>query len=297
MLQKKVIDMNGTINLNSSSTKSDFNQNEDIIQEIHKYKKHQNNLIENCNRVLDIANFNYEAAEISEDFYNSGFETDWPKIKQFFIDENNYLYDLNPKKVIPIDCSSGTAGSVLAFIGKDIDNHEYRTNGSIKIKSSIDRYDTFISTLDYPEKLFLIFKNFGFDNSYRGKESALDQFTVSWNLQKANAGNDTKVAIASCLAIRNCMKITRDTFIMNRGKNQSKIKNKEKIKVICDEFGKQSLSEERIEFFSKEYEEIWSILSTKTDSISILEWKKRLIRTSLFIESILLGMNPISLHK
>jgi hypothetical protein len=187
--------------------------------------------------------------------------------------------------------STSLVGDPRVYIDVSEENHAALSE-AITILSDI------VSRPIYKEDVVTLMKSLGLDAPQPGKKSPVELF-ITAHETFTKPVLDSNPIITSLLPMRESIRLTID-FLLKHRREQEKTKNEaEKIGSIGKHLAYDSISAEQINTWASIwYSELDNSLSpSKEEDISRTEWQKRLVRSTLFLKSLLSGIDPAKLRK
>jgi hypothetical protein len=143
-----------------------------------------------------------------------------------------------------------------------------------------------------------LMKSFGLDIPYEGKRSALDQFRTAHDAFRNPVGGD-QPAITSLIPMREAMRETVDFLLKHRPTQEKARSEWAKIHSIGNQLGYDELQAELIDSWAEQWQAILDndLHEAKQKDINREEWRRRLVRSTLFLKNLLKGLDPNKLRR
>jgi len=161
---------------------------------------------------------------------------------------------------------------------------------------AVDDFNNFISRPALRHSVIDLLIEFGLDEAPTGKKSPVELFDLAFQAYETPVTEGEPIS-TSLLPMRGCIQMVISILLQQRPKQEKASNNWDKVISISNQIKRDSIDKDDIINWASQLEEIIDELSeAKQGNLSRDEWRNRLNRATLFLDSFLKGLDPLKMR-
>lgn len=194
------------------------------------------------------------------------------------------------------DSSSTTNIAIVSGSSSAYKAHEYISNLPAEKQQAanlaLENLDNILSNPDYKEEAITLLKHWSFDKAVPGKKSPFELFLTAFSAFEQPVVETNPVS-TSLIPMRECIRSIIDELLRRKSKQEKCRGYYKKIISISSQTKKDSVSLDVVEEWAHQGHELIKSLSLgKEGSLERTEWQRQLQQATLFLISLLKGLDP-----
>ena len=162
---------------------------------------------------------------------------------------------------------------------------------------AVDDFNTFISRPALRQNVIDLLVEYGLHEAPTGKKSPIELFELAFQAYENPVTGGEPVSTL-LLPMRECIQMVISRLLQRRPKQEKAKNNWDKVVSISNQLKRDSIDKDDISTWASQLEELIDELSeAKQGNLSLDEWRNRLNRATLFLDSFLKGLDQSKMRE